>query len=77
MTLERVRELVKTQLQFGGGYNRNAVRLILGERGREHGHGAVDALMREMGLEAAFGLKPGTDFGGVGRAAGKDDRPLK
>ena len=67
MTPERARELIRTQLQFGGGYNRNAVRLILGELGREHGQGAVDALIRELGLEDAFGLKPGTDFTRVGR----------
>lgn len=67
MTPDRARELIRTQLQFGGGYNRNAVRLILGELGREHGQGAVDALIRELGLEDAFGLRPGTDFTRVGR----------
>lgn len=67
MTPDRARELITTQLQFGGGYNRNAVRLILGEIHREHGQGAVDGLIRELDLEQAFGLKPGTDFSGVGR----------
>lgn len=67
MTQDRARERITTQLQFGGGYNRNAGRLILGELGREHGQGAVDALIRELDLEQAFGLKPGTDFSGVGR----------
>jgi hypothetical protein len=67
MTQDRARELITTQLQFGGGYNRNAVRLILGEIQREHGQGAVDGLIRELDLEQAFGLKPGTDFAGVGR----------
>jgi hypothetical protein len=67
MTPDRARELIRTQLQFGGGYNRNAVRLILGELGREHGQGAVDALIRELGLDEAFGLRPGTDFTRVGR----------
>jgi hypothetical protein len=67
MTLDRARELILTQVRFGGGYNRNAVRLLLGEVGREHGQAAVDALIRELGLEQAFGLKPGTDFSGVGR----------
>ena len=67
MTRDRARELITTQLQFGGGYNRNAVRLILGEIQREHGQGAVDGLIRELDLEQAFGLKPGTDFAGVGR----------
>ncbi len=67
MELERARELIATQLQFGGGYNRNAVRLILGEIQRGHGQAASDALIRELGLETAFGLRPGTDFSRVGR----------
>jgi hypothetical protein len=67
MTLDKARELIATQLQFGGGYNRNAVRLVLGEVQREHGQAAVDGLIREMGLEQAFDLREGTDFSGVGR----------
>ena len=67
MTLDKARELIQVQLGFGGGYNRNAVRLILGEIQRDHGQDAVDALIRELGLEQAFGLEPGTDFSGVGR----------
>jgi len=67
MTLDKARELIKVQLSFGGGYNRNAVRLILAEISNEHGQGAVDRLIRELGLEEKFGLVPGTDFSGVGR----------
>ncbi len=67
MTLERAREIIAQQLQFGGGYNRNAVRLLLAEIQREHGQAAVDTLIRELDLGQAFGLKPGTDFSGVGR----------
>ena len=67
MTLDKARELIQVQLGFGGGYNRNAVRLILGEIQREHGQQAVDGLIREMGLEQAFELTPGTDFSRVGR----------
>lgn len=67
MTLGKARELIATQLQFGGGYNRNAVRLVLGEVQREHGQQAVDSLIRELGLEQAFDLKPGADFSRVGR----------
>jgi hypothetical protein len=67
MTLDRAREIIAQQLQFGGGYNRNAVRLLLGEIQREHGQAAVDGLIRELDLETAFGLKPGTDFSGIGR----------
>ena len=65
MTLDRARELIKVQLQFGGGYNRNAVRLILAEIQRDHGRAAVDGLIRELDLEQRFGLAPGTDFAGV------------
>ena len=65
MTLDRARELIKVQLQFGGGYNRNAVRLILAEVQRDHGRAAVDSLIRELDLEQRFGLAPGTDLGGV------------
>jgi len=65
MTLDKARELIGTQLAFGSGYNRNATRLILAEVQREHGQQAVDALIREMGLEDGFGLKPGTDFSRV------------
>ena len=67
MTLERAREIIAQQLQFGGGYNRNAVRLLLGELQREHGQAAVDELIRELDLENVFGLKEGTDFSRVGR----------
>jgi hypothetical protein len=67
MTLDRARELIKVQLGFGGGYNRNAVRLFLGEIQREHGQPAVDQLFKELDMERAFSLTKGTDFAGVGR----------
>jgi len=67
MTLDKARELIQVQLGFGGGYNRNAVRLILAEITNEHGQGAVDRLIRELDLENKFGLAPGTDFSRVGR----------
>lgn len=67
MDPDRARELTWPQLQFRGGYNGDALRLILGEAAREHGRGTVDALMRELDLEQALGLRPGTDFSGVGR----------
>ena len=67
MTLDKARELTQAQLGFGGGYNRNAVRLILAEISNEHGQQAVDRLIRELDLEARFGLTVGTDFSGVGR----------
>lgn len=67
MTLGRAREIIREQTAFGSGYNRNAVRLLLGEVQREHGQAAVDTLIREMGSEEAFGLHAGTDFTRVGR----------
>ncbi len=65
MTLDKARELIGVQLQFAGGYNRNAVRPILSEVQNEHGPQAVDDLIRELDLSTAFGLEPGTDFSGV------------
>ncbi len=62
MTLERARQLLQTQVGFGGGYNRQGARLILAEVAREHGQPAVDALIRELELERVFGLVPGTVF---------------
>lgn len=67
MTLTKARELISVQLAFGGGYNRNSVRLILAEVQREHGQGAVDGLIAEMNLDTAFGLESGTDFSKVTR----------
>lgn len=67
MTLDKARELIKVQLSFGGGYNRNAVRLMLAEISNEHGQGAVDQLIRELDLSEKFGLTEGTDFSHVGR----------
>ncbi|BAO43051.1 hypothetical protein [Thiolapillus brandeum] len=62
MNLNRARELIGVQLQFRSGYNRNSVRMILAEVQKMHGQGAVDQLIRELGLENRFDLKPGTDF---------------
>ena len=62
MTLEKARELLATHVRMGSGYNRNAARLVLAEVQREHGQEAVDRLIRELGLEEAFGFRPGTRF---------------
>ena len=59
MTLEKARQLLGTQISFGGGYNRNGARLILAEVAKEHGQKAADALIRELGLERLFGFTPG------------------
>jgi hypothetical protein len=60
MTLEKARQLLGTQISFGGGYNRNGARLILADVIREHGQAAADQLIREMRLDTLFGFKPGT-----------------
>lgn len=59
MTLEKARQLLATQVSFGGGYNRNGARLILADVAREHGQAAADALIREFGLDRLFGFVPG------------------
>jgi hypothetical protein len=64
MTLDRARELLEVQTGFGGFYNANSAKLILAEVSREHGQAAVDALIRECGLEQVFGFVPGTRFDG-------------
>lgn len=63
MTLEKARELLEVQANLGGGYNRNATKLILAEVEREHGGGAVDRFIRDLNLESIFGFPPGTRFG--------------
>jgi hypothetical protein len=64
MTLERARELLKVQADFGGFYNKNGAKLILAEVSREHGQQAVDRLIRELDLERIFGFASGTLFDG-------------
>ena len=64
MTLEKAKELLKVQADFGGFYNANSAKLILAEVNREHGQGAVDYLIRELRLEEIFGFVPGTEFKG-------------
>ncbi|MES9846630.1 MAG: hypothetical protein ABW162_16200 [Candidatus Sedimenticola sp. PURPLELP] len=66
MKLDRARELIEVQLGFSSGYNRNAVRMILGDVQREHGQSAVDLLINQYALDQRFGLQTGTDFSGVG-----------
>ncbi len=59
MTLEKARELLGTQVSFGGGYNRQGARLILTDVAREHGQAAADALIREFRLDQLFGFTAG------------------
>lgn len=64
MTLERARQLLKVQADFGGFYNGNSAKLILAEVQREHGQEAVDLFIRELDLQTIFGFEPGTRFEG-------------
>ena len=64
MTLDKAREMLTVHVDLAGGYNRNAVRLILGEVQRAHGGEAVDRLIGEFNLEQVFGIRPGSRFSG-------------
>ncbi|MBI2752498.1 MAG: hypothetical protein HYX46_03140 [Betaproteobacteria bacterium] len=64
MTLEKAKQLLKVQADFGGFYNANGAKLILAEVQREHGQPAVDRLILELELERIFGFKRGTVFDG-------------
>lgn len=64
MTLEKAKQLLQVQADFGGYYNANGAKLILAEVQREHGRAAVDRLIGELDLERIFGFKPGTLFDG-------------
>lgn len=64
MTLEKARQLLKVQAEFGGFYNANGAKLILAEVSREHGQAAVDVLIGELELQRVFGFRPGTVFDG-------------
>ncbi len=66
MQIARARELIQEQMAFSSGYNRNAVRMILGEVARTHGQEAVRRLFREFELEAQFELDPEQDYSRVG-----------
>ena len=64
MTLDRARQLLKVQADFGGFYNANSAKLILSEVQKEHGQVAVDGLIRDLHLDTIFGFEPGTRFEG-------------
>ena len=64
MTLEKAKELLKVQADFGGFYNANSAKLILAEVSREHGQAAVDRLGRGLNLDKVFGFEAGMHFEG-------------
>ena len=71
MTLDRARQLLKVQADFGGFYNANSAKLILSEVQREYGQVAVDSLIRDLELDTIFGFEPGMRFEG-GLALGRE-----
>ena len=62
MTLDRARELLKVQADFGGSYNRHSAKLILAEVTREHGKKAADELIVELELNRVFDFVVGEDL---------------
>ncbi len=65
MTLDKARELLRSQAQVAGGYTKNGAKLILAEVQKEHGQKSVDQLIRELDLETIFDFKPSTFFKGL------------
>ena len=71
MTLDRARQLLKVQADFGGFYNGNSAKLILSEVQREHGQArGRSTASGNWQLDRIFGFEPGTRFEG-GLAMGK------
>ena len=62
MTLDKARQLLKVQADFGGSYNRHSAQLILTEVAREHGQQAVDRLIGEFQLDRIFDFEIGQNF---------------
>ena len=58
MTLDKARQLLQVQVDFGGGYNRNSAKLILAEVVREHGQAEANQMINEMHLVEVFGFAP-------------------
>lgn len=75
MTLDKARERVPAQADFGGFYNSNSAKLMLAEVTCEHGQQAVDRHIAELQLNTIFGFEPGTRF--EGGLAVKKDKPAQ
>lgn len=54
MTIDKARQLLKVQADFGGAYNRHSAQLILAEVTREHGEAAAQQLIIELELHKIF-----------------------
>jgi hypothetical protein len=59
MTLEKARQLLETQVSFGGGYNRNGARLIIADVIREHGQASGRPVDPRHAPGPLFGFRPG------------------
>lgn len=64
MTIDKAREPLKVQCDLGGGYNSNAVKLILAEIKRDHGQDAANTLILEFNIESIFGITPNSPLPG-------------
>ncbi|MFK5986758.1 MAG: hypothetical protein QM479_15235 [Pseudomonadota bacterium] len=62
MTLDKACELIEVQVNLGGGYNRNSIRIILAEIKKEHGQEAVDGLIQLFSLDQLFGIQIGEEI---------------
>lgn len=62
MTLDKANELIAMHVDLGSGYNRNAVKMVLGEVDLDHGQIAVDRLIRDQKLKGKWEIKPSTQF---------------
>ena len=59
MTIDKAKELIATQMQFGSGYNRHSIRLILSEIQNEYGQQGVDILIKAFNLDQKMGMMLG------------------
>lgn len=62
MTIDRARQLLQVQADFGGPYNRHSAKLILTEVARHHGQKAVDNLITDLKLNQIFDFQIGEKF---------------
>ena len=63
MTLQKAHELLAVQASMGGGYNRNAARLILAEIQADHGQAIASELMPGMSPEGDRARRPADSRG--------------
>jgi hypothetical protein len=76
MTADRAPERI--ELQLDGGYNRNAMRPIMGELAFEPSQDAVDAPIRELDLgQRPSGSSRAPNFAGLCREPSRRRRPRR